>query len=131
MSLPKVPKFVHFTIRLFPNTEKRFSFFVSLWDKQITFRCKKNANYPLKGGVLKNAVRFWYHSVAFIAADFNIRMIIVKVRQYRQGYPLTKINVLAYTFAFLDSKVALKSGVLKNAVRFWYHSVALDPATFE
>src|SRR3989338_5500951 len=31
-----------------------------------------------------------------IAADFNIRMIIVKVRQYRQGYPLTKINVLAY-----------------------------------
>ena len=54
----------------------------------------------LKGGVLKNAVRFWYHSVAF-------------------------------TFAFLDSKVALKSGVLKNAVRFWYHSVALDPATFE
>ena len=37
----------------------------------------------------------------------------------------------AFTFAFLDSKVALKSGVLKNAVRFWYHSVALDPATFE
>ena len=31
-----------------------------------------------------------------IAADFNIRMIVVKVRQYRQGYPLTKINVLAY-----------------------------------
>ena len=33
-----------------------------------------------------------------IAADFNIRMIIVKVRQHRQGYPLTKINVLAYTY---------------------------------
>ena len=31
-----------------------------------------------------------------IAADFNIRMIIVKVRQYRQGCPLTKINALAY-----------------------------------
>ena len=31
-----------------------------------------------------------------IAADFNIRRIIVKVRQYRQGYSLTEINLPAY-----------------------------------
>ena len=35
-------------------------------------------------------------NLLFIAADFTIRMIIVKVRHYRQGYPLTKINALAY-----------------------------------
>ena len=34
--------------------------------------CKKNANYPpLKSGVLKNAVRFWYHSVALDPATFE------------------------------------------------------------
>ena len=67
----------------------------------------------LKGGVLKNAVRFWYP------------------RGIQKTPNVFLYHSVAFTFAFLDSKVALKSGVLKNAVRFWYHSVALDPATFE
>ena len=41
-----------------------------------------------------------------IAADFNIRMINVKVRQHRQGYPLTKINVRSY-ISGSDQEVAL------------------------
>ena len=38
-----------------------------------------------------------------IAADFNMRMITVKVRQYRQGYPPPKIHVLAHKSGIIGS----------------------------
>ena len=38
------------------------------------------------------------HPLPIIAAVFNIRMIIVKVRQHRQGGPLTEINLLPIAF---------------------------------
>ena len=59
---------------------------INLPDKHLLPQHNLIANLVIYGTFLRFA----------IAADFNIRMIVVKVRQYRQGYPLTKINVLAY-----------------------------------
>ena len=64
---------------------------------------KEISTSKTRGQARKEKRRTIVQKSGLIAADFNMRMITVKVRQYRQGYPPAKIHVLAYKSGIIGS----------------------------
>ena len=64
---------------------------------------KEISTSKTRGQARKEKRRTIVQKSGLIAADFNMRMITVKVRQYRQGYPPPKIHVLAHKSGIIGS----------------------------